>query len=68
MVVITAPIPDIVSTFGDNLVLATAESAGTPYLVTGDKELLRLGRYKATAILTPRRFGHVLETTAPSQH
>lgn len=54
MVVITAPIPDVVSTSGDNLVLATAESAGMPYLVTGDKELLRLGRYKATEILTPR--------------
>lgn len=63
---ITAPIPNVVSTRGDNLVLATAESAGALYLITGDKELLRLGRYEATEILTPRQFGRVLESPAPS--
>lgn len=62
MVDVTAPVPTVVSTLGDNLVLATAESAEAQYLVTGDAELLRLARYKSTRILTPRQFGRVLET------
>lgn len=65
MVDIMAPIPAVVSTLGDNLVLAPAESAGAPYLVTGDAELLRLGRYKSTQILTPRQFGRAHEMVVP---
>jgi putative PIN family toxin of toxin-antitoxin system len=68
MIVITTPIPTVVSTLGDNLVLATAESAGAPYLITGDRELLRIARYKATEILTPRQFGRVLEMNSPSDN
>jgi putative PIN family toxin of toxin-antitoxin system len=60
IVTITAPIPNVASTRDDNLVLATAESAGVPYLVTGDTELLRLGQYGSTEILSPRQFQQVV--------
>lgn len=56
VVAITAPVPSVVRTRADNLVLATAASAGVPYLVTGDAELRRLGRYGNATILTPRQF------------
>lgn len=62
IVVITAPISNVASTHADNLVLATAESAGVSYLVTGDMELLRLGQYKTTRILSPRQFMEMLES------
>ena len=56
IVPITAPIPKVASTRDDNLVLATADSACVPYLVTGDMELLKLGQYKGISILSPREF------------
>jgi len=56
MVTITVPILDIAMTRGDNLVLATAESAGASYLVTGGVELQRFIRHQATAIVSPRQF------------
>jgi len=65
VVSITAPIPTVASTLEDNLVLATAESAGAPYLVTGDAELLRIGQYKGTVILSPRQLHDLLEIGAP---
>jgi putative PIN family toxin of toxin-antitoxin system len=65
VVAITTPIPSVGSTLDDNLVLATAESAGVPYLVTGDAELLRIGQYKCTVILSPRQLHDLLETGAP---
>ena len=34
--------------------LATAVSAAADYLVTGDKQLQRLGGYQGVAIVTPR--------------
>ncbi len=40
----------------DDVVLATALSAGASYLVTGDRRLLELGIYGATDLLTPREF------------
>jgi uncharacterized protein len=64
VVAITAPIHSVASTEGDNLVLATAESAGVPYLVTGDAELLRIGQYKGTVILSPRQLHGLLATGA----
>lgn len=67
IVAITAPIPTVASTRDDNIVLATAESAGVPYLVTGDMELLRFGQYKATRILSPRQFHELLEIEAPGE-
>jgi len=45
VVAVAEPIPDVVSDPADNLVLATALSAGVPYLVSGDRELQRLAAY-----------------------
>jgi putative PIN family toxin of toxin-antitoxin system len=44
----------------DDLVLATAVSAQAEYLVTGDRQLLRLGSYRGVTILSPRDFLTVL--------
>lgn len=40
----------------DNRVLECAVSAGSDYIVTGDKDLLRLGRYDAIRILSVADF------------
>ena len=57
---IATPVPSVVTGRGDNLVLATAESAGVACVVTGDAELLRLGSYRGIAILSARQFLDVL--------
>ena len=61
IVTITVPIPNVASTRDDNLVLATAESAGAPFLVTGDAELLRIREHKGILILSPRQLHDLLE-------
>jgi putative PIN family toxin of toxin-antitoxin system len=61
IVAITVPIPNAASTRDDNLVLATAESAGAPFLVTGDAELLRIREHKGILILSPRQLRELLE-------
>src|SRR5580692_4003240 len=38
---------------GDNYLLALAEAGEAQFLITGDKPLLRLNRYKPTRIVTP---------------
>jgi putative PIN family toxin of toxin-antitoxin system len=63
--VITTPIPEVASTYEDNLVIATAESAGVPYLVTGNAELLRLRLYKTVFIVSARAFVTLLEIEDP---
>ncbi len=60
LVPITFPVPTAVSDRADNLVLATAESAGAAYLVTGDGELQRLARYRTVVILSPSAFRDLL--------
>ena len=40
----------------DHHVIATAIAAAAPVIVTGDKDLLDLGQYGATRILSPRQF------------
>jgi putative PIN family toxin of toxin-antitoxin system len=40
----------------DDLVIATAVSSGTDYLVTGDRMLQNLGTYEGITILSPRGF------------
>lgn len=61
IVPVTAPVPAVVRSRADNLVLATAESARAPYVVSGDRELQQLGRYRNVAILSPREFLDLLE-------
>lgn len=45
----------------DDLVIATAVSGQTDMLVTGDRQLLRLGQYEEVRILSPRTFLDLLE-------
>lgn len=45
----------------DDLVLATAVSGAADYLVTGDRQLLRLGAYEKVTIIGPRDFLAVIE-------
>jgi uncharacterized protein len=40
----------------DDLVLATAGSANADFLVTGDKQLLAIGYFEGTRIVSPREF------------
>jgi len=40
----------------DNKILECALAAGAEIIVTGDKHLLKLGKFKKTKILTPREF------------
>jgi uncharacterized protein len=48
----------------DDLVLATAVSAQADHLVTGDRQLQRLERYRGVTIVNPRGFLMLLETQA----
>lgn len=45
----------------DDLVIATAIAGNAAYLVTGDKELLRLKSYKTVSIVSPQEFLEILE-------
>lgn len=40
----------------DNRILECAQAAGADIIVTGDKHLLQLGKFRKTRILTPREF------------
>jgi putative PIN family toxin of toxin-antitoxin system len=40
----------------DNKILECALAAGADIIVSGDKHLLNLGKFKKTRILTPREF------------
>ena len=46
----------------DDLVLATAIAAGASLIVTGDDDLLVLGRYSGIAIVSPRRLLAILDS------
>jgi putative PIN family toxin of toxin-antitoxin system len=48
----------------DDLVLATAVAGGVDVLVTGDKALREVNRFRNVAILTPREFLTLLEFEA----
>jgi len=45
----------------DDLVPATAVSAGAPFPVTGDRQLLALGRFRGVDIVSPSAFLAVLD-------
>ena len=44
----------------DDLVLATAVSGQVDYLVTGDRQILRLGMYEGVTIISPAAFLDIL--------
>jgi predicted nucleic acid-binding protein len=45
----------------DDPILATAVSASADYLVTGDRQLQRLGSYRGVSIVSPREFLDLLD-------
>lgn len=60
---ITADATGVATHPEDDLILATADSAGADYLVTGDRQLQRIGTYKGVRIVNPRHFLDVLESS-----
>lgn len=61
-----AQVPCVATHPEDDLVLATAVSAGAAYLITGDWQLQALGTYAGVTILSPRAFLDVLATLLPT--
>ena len=59
-VTLTVLVQGVASHPEDDLVLATALSANADYLVTGDRQLQKLGMYEGVVILSPRAFLDVL--------
>jgi putative PIN family toxin of toxin-antitoxin system len=55
-----APVHGIASHPEDDLVLSAALNAGAGYLVTGDLQMQKLGRYQGVTILSPRAFLDIL--------
>jgi len=49
-------VPDEVRDADDNYLLGICDSCRAQYLITGDKDLLVLGNYKNTAIITMSQF------------
>ena len=47
--------------FEDNKILECALAAGADFIVSGDKHLLKLCKFKKTKILTPREFFNSIE-------
>jgi uncharacterized protein len=61
-VTLTAVVAGVASHPEEDLVLATAVSALADHLVTGDRQLQRLGHYRGVTIVSPRDFLTLLET------
>lgn len=53
---ITAAVSGIAPDEADDLVLATAESAGAAYVVSGDVPFLKVGQYHGIRIVSPAAF------------
>ncbi len=60
LVVPTPGISGIATHWQDDIVIATAIAGNARYLVTGDKELLEIGRYQSVEIVTPAEFLELL--------
>jgi uncharacterized protein len=56
IVPLTATVVGVASHPEDDMVPATAISAEAEFLVTGDRQLLRLGSYEGVIIVSPREF------------
>jgi putative PIN family toxin of toxin-antitoxin system len=59
---ITVHVQGVATQPKDDLILATALSAGATYLVTGDRPLQTVAHYQGITILSPRQFLGVLES------
>jgi len=51
----------------DNRILECAQASHSDYLVTGDKDLLRLKQYAGTRILKPAEFVALMQSSAPGR-
>lgn len=63
---LTVEIRGVASHSEDDFVLAAAVSAEVDYLVTGDRQLQRLGSYQEVIIVSPRDFLSLLEKSRES--
>jgi predicted nucleic acid-binding protein len=61
LVTVSAIVRGVATHPADDVVLATALSAGVDYLVTGDRELQKLGSFGGVTILSPRDFLSLLK-------
>jgi predicted nucleic acid-binding protein len=50
------PFPRVCRDSDDDLIIATAVAANADRLVTGDNDLLTLGKHHGLRIVTPRQF------------
>ena len=48
-------------------ILGLAQRSLADYIITGDKDLLDLGKYRSTKILTPREFWEVTKEIQPAK-
>ena len=64
---IVGQLPEVATHLEDDLILATAVSGKVDCLVTGDRELQRLGSYQGVRILSPNSFLDLLSTELPNQ-
>ncbi|MFT4038164.1 MAG: putative toxin-antitoxin system toxin component, PIN family [Thermomicrobiales bacterium] len=62
MQAVTVSVSGVASHPEDDVVIATALSARSLYLVTGDKQLLVRTAYRGTSFITPRQFLEVLDS------
>lgn len=60
VVEVTEPVPAVLVDSADNQVLAAAMSANCPYIISGDRELQRLGEFQGVTILSSRAFLDIL--------
>jgi putative PIN family toxin of toxin-antitoxin system len=58
---LTATVEGVATHPEDDLVLATAVSGDADYLITGDRQLQRLGTFQGVRILSPRQFLALLD-------
>lgn len=56
LIALTQPVTGIASHPEDDPILATALSGEAAFIVTGDKELLRMREFQGIEIVTPREF------------
>jgi putative PIN family toxin of toxin-antitoxin system len=62
---IATPIPTVLPDRADNMILATAKAGSTPYIVTGDRELLALGDFEGVRIVSAREYYELISKGSP---
>lgn len=62
----SGPVPSIVRDVNDNYLLGICEGCQADFLITGDLDLLVLGQYQNTTILSMGQFFHVIRPVGNS--